>query len=384
MSHIEPDEVRAVEQLTSEALAQLRAGRGLRGVVAAAAATLALPVVLVSRRRRVVAAAGLADGEDPLTLVRAAPLAVPVQVRGIPWGGLSVAGDPPPPAAAAVLARAAELVELELLHSSEPVEAEQRAQRELFADLLAGRTAAPLAAARAGLLGRALGEPRPLLALAASAAPFAEHDVDAALEEAGAVGMWARLDEELLVLGAASERERTAETAAAVAEALARRAARADGGALVAVAAPADALEGAGRRLREARDALAVARALGDAPPVVHARDLLVDRVLAQIAAERDLASALEEELAPLRALSPPTAAVLLRTLQAHLDAGGSKTLAAQRLAVRRQTLYRRLERIERLVGSLDDPERRLTLQLAVRSARLTATPARRAPRRRR
>jgi purine catabolism regulator len=59
-----------------------------------------------------------------------------------------------------------------------------------------------------------------------------------------------------------------------------------------------------------------------------------------------------------------------------YLDCGGSKTLAAQRLAVRRQSLYRRLERIEGLVGSLEDPERRLALHLAVRGQRL-ATPLR-------
>lgn len=358
----EPVEERtdAVERLTSDALSQLRAGRGLRGVVGAAAAALALPVVLVSRRRRVVASAGLGAGVDALALVRAATLTVPVQVRGVPWGGLSVAGDAPPHAEAA-LARAAELVELELLHSSEPVEAEQRAQRELFADLLAGRIAAPLAAARAGLLGRALGERRPLLALAASAAPLAPHAVVSALDEAGAVGVWARLDAELLVLGAGPERERTAATAAA------------------------DGLEDAGRRLREARDALAVARALGDHRPVVHAHELLVDRLLVQVAGDRDLADALQEELAPLAALPSRTAETLLQTLQAYLDAGGSKTLAAQRLRVRRQSLYRRLERIERLLGSLDDPERRLALQLAARVARLTApprnTPARRGER---
>ncbi|HEX5145547.1 MAG TPA: helix-turn-helix domain-containing protein, partial [Conexibacter sp.] len=167
------------------------------------------------------------------------------------------------------------------------------------------------------------------------------------------------------------ERERTEAVAEAVAAAIARRAARADGGALVAVAVPATGLEDAGRRLREARDALAVARAL-HAGPVVHARELLVDRLLAQVAGERDLASAFEEELAPLRALPPRTAATLLETLRAHLDAGGSKTLAAQRLRVRRQSLYRRLERIEQLVGSLDDPERRLVLQLAMRTGRLT------------
>jgi DNA-binding PucR family transcriptional regulator len=57
----------------------------------------------------------------------------------------------------------------------------------------------------------------------------------------------------------------------------------------------------------------------------------------------------------------------LLRTAKAYLDEAGSAQRAAQALGIHRQTLYHRLERIERISGlSLDSGQDRLQLHLAL------------------
>jgi purine catabolism regulator len=62
----------------------------------------------------------------------------------------------------------------------------------------------------------------------------------------------------------------------------------------------------------------------------------------------------------------------LLRTLDAHVATGLSKTRTAELLGVRRQTLYARLDRIEHLLGApVDDPGQRTCLGLALSAWRL-------------
>ena len=63
------------------------------------------------------------------------------------------------------------------------------------------------------------------------------------------------------------------------------------------------------------------------------------------------------------------TANPLLPTLRAYLACDGNKSQAAEKLFVQRRTLYYRLERLEGLLGkSLEDPETRQGLALAVRA----------------
>ena len=63
----------------------------------------------------------------------------------------------------------------------------------------------------------------------------------------------------------------------------------------------------------------------------------------------------------------------LLRTLESYLAASGRKADTARALHMTRQSLYMRLERLERLLGvDLDDPDVLLSLHLAVRALRLT------------
>jgi PucR family transcriptional regulator, purine catabolism regulatory protein len=61
----------------------------------------------------------------------------------------------------------------------------------------------------------------------------------------------------------------------------------------------------------------------------------------------------------------------LVRTLETYYQAGGKKATAARRLHVERQSIYKRLARIERILGvDLSDVETQLALQLALRARR--------------
>jgi purine catabolism regulator len=135
----------------------------------------------------------------------------------------------------------------------------------------------------------------------------------------------------------------------------------------------------AGRALREARRTLSIARAAGDQRSVVTAGMLTVDRLLARAAEDNEVARTIEEVLAPLRRLQPARTRALFETLAAYLDAGASKTAAAETLGIRRQSLYARLAQLDELVGPLADPERRLAVHIALRASRVAgvlATPA--------
>ncbi|MFL5826963.1 MAG: PucR family transcriptional regulator [Thermoleophilaceae bacterium] len=128
---------------------------------------------------------------------------------------------------------------------------------------------------------------------------------------------------------------------------------------------PAVAPTAAHRSAREAELAFALARD-GEEPSVVHARERLLDVILAQ---DAELAAELARSaLAPLDELSPTTRERLLDTLDAWLACHGSASAAAERLHVHVQTVRYRLEQLRDLLGdALDEPDARLELELALR-----------------
>ena len=68
----------------------------------------------------------------------------------------------------------------------------------------------------------------------------------------------------------------------------------------------------------------------------------------------------------------------LVRTLDAYLQANGSKTSAAELLHLQRRSVYYRLERIEEMLGrSLDQPLHRARLFVALRANELLETRSR-------
>ena len=128
------------------------------------------------------------------------------------------------------------------------------------------------------------------------------------------------------------------------------------------------------RSYEEAREALVFADRLGLDTDVVHARDLLVYRVLG-----RDQAAILDlvrDVLSPLDQVRGG-AEVLLETLREYSDAGEVATEAARRLHISVRTVTYRLARVAQLTGySVSRPDQRFSLHAAVLGARLLDWPA--------
>jgi len=132
-------------------------------------------------------------------------------------------------------------------------------------------------------------------------------------------------------------------------------------------------LEPAGlrRSLIEAAEASVIANACTHEPSgVAHIDRLGVQRVLLGWFSSDDFTSYAGSVLEPV--LEMDTEGDLLETLEAYLDASCSTTGAAHRLGVHRNTVSNRVRRVADVLGiHLDDPEIRLSLQLACRVLRI-------------
>jgi len=130
---------------------------------------------------------------------------------------------------------------------------------------------------------------------------------------------------------------------------------------------------GIARSYEEAREALELARRLGVTAPVVHARDVLIYRVLGRDqAAMVDLVRAVLTPLASARGGAEP----LLETLQTYFAAGGVATEAARRMHLSVRAVTYRLDRVRDLTGyAVDDAEQAFSLHAAVLGARLLDWP---------
>lgn len=123
--------------------------------------------------------------------------------------------------------------------------------------------------------------------------------------------------------------------------------------------------------VRQAKSAAAVARS---STGLLYFDDLGVERILVSLADGPELAAFVDDELGPLLTADEQAHTPLLPTLRAFLLADGRKTDAADALYIQRRTLYNRLERMSAILGrSLDDPETRQRLLLAVRGLDLLA-----------
>ncbi|WP_448608318.1 PucR family transcriptional regulator [Geodermatophilus sp. URMC 60] len=135
---------------------------------------------------------------------------------------------------------------------------------------------------------------------------------------------------------------------------------------------------GVARSYEEAREALVLADRLDLDADVVHARDVLVYRVLGRDRAA--IVDLVRDVLGPLQH-SRSGVAVLLETLLAYFNAGDVATEAARRLRVSVRTVTYRLARVAQLTGySVSRPDQRFSLHAAVLGARLLEWPARPLP----
>ena len=363
--------LKAIEHVDSELKAVLAAGAGLSGLTDAAARLTGVPVALLTPLRRVVAAAGLAPGEDPRRLLNAPGAALSeVVLQDRVWAVVCAGAvdDARRPLRDAVTEILPDIVAIEVMRFSEALPAEERVRREFIIDLLAGTIRTPdeflLRTAFTSFApsgeGRISGAAMPLV-------PGVSEAVARFLEREDVPHLGAPLNEDLLLLLETPEQGSPLELAERLIAALPSEIAAA-GAPLMALGPPPGDLSGVGRTLHEARETLTIARDLGLGAPVVTAEALVLERLLARLINDPELVRFVDATLRPLVEHDAVNRSQLVATLEAYLRQGLSKAGAARDIGVRRQSLYSRLQRIETLVGSLDDPEHRLGLELALRA----------------
>jgi hypothetical protein len=148
----------------------------------------------------------------------------------------------------------------------------------------------------------------------------------------------------------------------------------------LAAVGPAVPLDRASDSLRWARQAIdlaargigAISADAGGRGQVIHCDDHLATLVLL---ADAELAALLSRQvLAPLRRLRPDAASRLAETLLAWLESADNAETAARRLHVHPQTVRYRLRQATELFGdTLEEPEARFRLQVALRARNLAA-----------
>ncbi|WP_267594659.1 helix-turn-helix domain-containing protein [Carbonactinospora thermoautotrophica] len=368
--------LRLGELIWQELLGAVLSRRGLPELLATVAALAGCPAHLVATDGRLVASSG-SDG-PAVEPGRVDPdgrgwLAQPVRVHGQVWGRLLLVGRRTA-RRAAVLERATTAVALELLRAGDVADRDRMAQA-LIQDLFSGRV---ISAAELGRRGELAGFPmapgRPVFGLAVAVERRASGhairtEVAAVTRTSFGPCLVAEIDHDVVAVTTAPGGEDELRTRlAALAEELGR------GHVLLAVAAGAPGDPTAlGRSLAEAREAVGIARRLGARNRVLLARDVGVYRLLARLDRDAELGRFLREQLGPLLDHDATHGTDLVRTLDAYLTHGLSKTAAAAALGVRRQTLYNRLARIESVLGALPlaDHERRTALGLALLGWRL-------------
>ena len=127
-----------------------------------------------------------------------------------------------------------------------------------------------------------------------------------------------------------------------------------------------------GRSLERAANAVLSDRAMAPSLWRDASHGALVDLLYA-LRRSSELLAFTRDQLGPLFEATDPRSKEQLRTLEAFLASSGRKAEAARALHLTRQSLYLRLERLERLLGvDLEDPDVLLGLHLAVRALRLT------------
>ncbi len=127
-------------------------------------------------------------------------------------------------------------------------------------------------------------------------------------------------------------------------------------------------LHGIQRSFGEAEQALRAGERLFGSGQTAAFADLGAYRLLAQLQGTPELQAFERETLGDLILYDQKSGSQLLPTLEAFFNANGNLSKTAEMLFVHRNTLMYRLNRIQELTGlSLDDPETRFDLQLALK-----------------
>jgi Purine catabolism regulatory protein-like family/PucR C-terminal helix-turn-helix domain len=100
-------------------------------------------------------------------------------------------------------------------------------------------------------------------------------------------------------------------------------------------------------------------------PTPSHGLETTLDTILNSLIETGRDRQFLQRELGPLLSLPPRPRTTLLITLEALLDAQFNIAAASRNLGVRRQSVYYRLDQLTGLLGSLEDPSRKLGFLVA-------------------
>lgn len=283
-----------------------------------------------------------------------------VEVRGESWGWVHVlhdAGEGLSRAGVAALGRTSEVISITILGDRDNGTRSTQRQASLLSRLISGDLSGTDFTQRAIRVGRDLRD-RPLVVVAAVPGPSAEADVlfERLLRPAGAPFVQAPVGEHVMAVVGLTRQL----TVPLLVDRLDDEGVRAG---VSRVVAPGQ-LPWAVRQAR-----VAVAAAAGSARPRALQFDGLgVLRLLVALDEGTELQRFVDDEIGELLAHDAGPGNPLLPTLRAYLAAGGNKARTAEALFVQRRTLYYRLERIDSLIGrSLDDPETRTVLDIALR-----------------
>lgn len=127
-----------------------------------------------------------------------------------------------------------------------------------------------------------------------------------------------------------------------------------------------------GRAGRDAIEALRYAIETGCKRGIHYADQLFLERVLLKLDEDATMRELIERELGNILDDDARGRSSGLETLEAFFQCSGSKSQMARKLHIDRRTVHHRLKRVDRLVGnSLSNPDKLLSLHLAIRAYRL-------------
>ena len=352
---------------TSRALSEaLARGATLHELIDQVADMLGTSARLSDYAGRVLVESGAAEGSG-------SPLAeVPIMVDGTAWGRLSVdPSDAPELLCAAVLDRAPTVLGLCLMREQTGIAGTLRAQ-QLVLDQLVGNQSVDHGALESRLRAAGVatsGQRYVCVAVDPQRVESVATVADALMRHVGH-GIFGLVDGLLCGVLAVPAGEPT-DVAAVVQEAA--RVARLPRNRLcAAVSRVVDEIDTLPRAMMEARATLRLGQDLGVQRPALGVQALALERLLARHGDVDALRQFVDEQIGALERNDAAKGGHLVRTLEVLIDCGGSKSVAAQLLHIRRQSLYYRLGQIARLLEvNLDEPGRLTTLAVAVAARRI-------------
>ena len=368
-----------IEDIDRQIHGALLAGEGLQEVLRRVEVLAGTRVELRDSSDRLV----VASETSPSALLEGPGVSADVVVHGSRWGRVELRGGSTPHLRL-LSQRAALAIGIALVMAQSWAANEENSSSKLLRDIVADRF---VSADELNARARAIGfdwTGRRLVGLAMTvdatvAAPAARASVQDIL---GQTALVAELDGEILAGVAVSHADdaRIRALATRLVGQMQERPAARGGGRVVALAAghPVPTLANLGGSLATARDARTLMSHLGLEAKVLLSTEVTVYRLLARLSGEPESEQFVSEQLGRLVDHDATHGTTLLRTLEVLVDERWSKTRTAERLGVRRQTVYRRLAQVEGLVvGSLDDAESRVQLSLAMKARLVRSVGAR-------